>query len=682
MIPSNYISVNCLMTYDNRGGICFDTGIKPSNDLSVNALFRVYGKRYVFGARNTNSTSSVGQFGFYADNTSTANNAIMYHNAQKKFTTSRGIGAETYIQNTNNVFIVNDDNMYVYDIEATEATFTGNYNIYIGGINNAGTVNYGTVAAGTFVYVRAFRFFRSGSLIANIFPVYKIDTAEFGLYDSVNDTFMPNMNTTTYDTYHTLEVTETEGGVAYIETNNAGNVKKQVMFSYGGNTIRAVPSKGYEFLNWTSGGNVVSTDEVLYDVEIGSDDVYTANFIKETDFKVKMKYTLLGVRYGFGLPDDASDPEGRYGEIFANVRDFHIKEDALSRQTSIIECDSVPSALLPGCPVSLYSPKGKSIYTGIVDSIENNTVYCREVLAMFDTDYIFRRYMNSSSYSIHTFMDSQIKSLQTGSLADVGGVAQTFLVKHRYAVIGSSGLGDAGKISFKRPNLISMPTHNASIENMEQYYQNIFNDYGLYIKGYLRDFIPSIISLRYKGNYKLLSLKVEYNDEDILVFGDNVECITNISVQTESEHTTLLIILDGASTNFRAAYAIKNDGTIEKIDPMVEAGSENYIAYNECVPKIIWSDDSLQTLVEGNLVNGIYNHKITFDVDLSEKMFRLEDFDIGRRVNFYYKDKMFNSVITGREFTSNESHDRINSVHLTLGKVRSKLTEKMNLGIK
>lgn len=680
MLPSNYIPVNEIRGADGTtSGICFDTGIMPSNDLVVKGLFEVTGRRYVFGSRASNSTSAQNQFGFYVHDTSNSGSAVCFYNSQKTFTTTEYLQGEMYIENSANIFLINNKNDYVYDVTANSGTFTGAQSIYIGAMNNAGTPLYGTTSG--HVGIKAVRFYKNGTLIADYCPVYKTDSSEYGLYDQVGNTFLANIgNGSIGGFYYDVNVYADDGGIAYIDTDNGGKVSHSKSLQATRVKVVAVPKQGYQFLNLKLGNTVISTEEVVY-LSPYQNFSLTATFIKDTQLNVKMPYTLMGIPYGFKLAETSTDPNPQYGKMFATVKNFSIKEDALSKQTSIIECDDVPSSFIVGCPVQLMTPKGKSIYVGLIQSIEDKTIYCREIISMFDLTYIFKRYMNSSSKTIPAFIKEQLNALQVGSLADVLGVAQTYMVKRKYSSIAP--INDQyyqNIMSFKRPILVSMPTHNASIENMEEYYQKIFNDYGYYIRGRFRGVEPIDPDLAYKGEYTMLSLTVEYNDEDILVLGDNVEAVSNVSVNVEAEHTTLLIILDGASTNFRACFCITNEGEIQQITPMSETGAEQYVAYYDCVPDIIYSDDSLQTLVEGNLVNGIYNHKITLDVNLSSKLFRLEDFDIGRRVNFYYMDKMYNSVITAKEFSSSNT-DAITSIHLTLGKVRTKLTEKLNIGL-
>ena len=56
MLPSRYISTVYLPTTAN---CYFDTGVFPSNDLDIDAIFRTpdTGNTYLFGARNSNSNT-------------------------------------------------------------------------------------------------------------------------------------------------------------------------------------------------------------------------------------------------------------------------------------------------------------------------------------------------------------------------------------------------------------------------------------------------------------------------------------------------------------------------------------------------------------------------------------------------------------------------------------------------
>lgn len=690
MLPNRYISANVLKTSEedteNSKGVVFDTGIKPSSTLNVNAMFyaRDNSLNYIFGARNTNSTSSAGQFGFYAgggDN-KTGKNAICYYNQQKQVSTG-GMGGNIYMENNGYKFVMNHDNANILNVEGSTTAFTGNYNIYIGAMNNAGNILFGTRMYKPAIY--AFRFFNNEILTADFVPAYDTTSQQFGLYDQLNDDFKANIGNGNFPTYYLLEVDESDGGDAYIETVNSGLVKKQYC-TYGNlysssdvpvydTVIKAVPRKGYSFKDWTINGVFYSKDEIT-EINISADTVIKANFVKSKTVNTVTGYTVMGIKYGFSLPVSNTDPNAQAGQIYGRAKRFEVKEDALGKTTSSIEMQEVPSGFLVGIPVFLMSAKGKVLYIGIINNIEDNMLYCREVLSLFEFDYVFQRFSNNTE-TIPEMVIEKLGQLKQGSLADVTSAVQQYeLISRKFSFLYQYR---TEKLSYNRPMLFTMPSAQASISSMEEYFQGFFDSYGLYAK-------PSLIgvtSMTYpnKGVYQMLGMTIEYNDEDPLVLGDNAESISNITIDVRGEHATLLFIMNESTTATRAIYALKTDGSAAEIPSYSLSNESQYIANNECVTKIVWTDDAdLRTIVEGNLVNGNYNHKITFNVDLSYGQFRFEDFNIGRRADFYVGDKLYHSVITSREFESAEDSSEIKTIKVVLGKVRNTLTSKMNAG--
>ncbi len=92
------------------------------------------------------------------------------------------------------------------------------------------------------------------------------------------------------------------------------------------------------------------------------------------------------------------------------------------------------------------------------------------------------------------------------------------------------------------------------------------------------------------------------------------------------------------------------------------------------------TDDNIKTVVEQYLSNAKYNHKITFNLDLDSDLYSLDALNIGRRVTFYYKNKIYNSIVTGLEWELPTNMEDPHTVKVILGKVRNKLTTKLNLG--
>lgn len=688
----SYIFANILRTKqtdaNNGKGICFDTGIKPSSSLNVNAMFCIYGyaQTYVFGARNTSSTSSQGQFGFYSNGGSngTGKDAVLYNNQQKASATGGVTFTDnTYLENDGYKFVMNYENAEIQNLEGNNTEFTGLNNIYIGALNNNGAILYGSsnIRAGYY----AFRFFENGNKIADFVPAYDTDNNRFGLYDQLNDVFKPNIGNGDFEAYHLLKVEEGEGGDAYIETVNSGLVKEMYcsylsrdvgddLYMTYDTVIKAIPRKGYVFKNWTINGEFFSKEEIV-ETRILEDTTIKANFIKIEDMGTTTGYTVMAIKYGFAYDSSFSAPNASAGLMFARAESFEVKEDGLGKTTSKIVMQNIPSGFQNGIPLFLMSSKGKTLYIGIISSIEDRTIYCREVLSLFDFDYVFNRFFNNTK-TIPVIALTKIGQLKQGSIADVtDAVHQYELISRKFSFLYQY---KSSRLSFNRPMLFTMPSAQAGISNMEEYFQNFFNDFGLYVK-------PSLIGIvntnwPNKGTYQLLGMTIEYNAEDPLVFGDNTESIQDVSIDVQGDHATILFVMNEATTLTRGIFVLKTDGTAVEIPAIGLSSPAQYIAYNECVSKVVWTDDDMRTTVEGNLTNGNYNHKITFTVDLSYGQFRFEDFNIGRRVDFYTGGKLYHSVITAREFESSSDSSEIKSMKVTLGKVRNTLTSKLNLG--
>ena len=105
----------------------------------------------------------------------------------------------------------------------------------------------------------------------------------------------------------------------------------------------------------------------------------------------------------------------------------------------------------------------------------------------------------------------------------------------------------------------------------------------------------------------------------------------------------------------------------------------SFIGYSDCRTAVVMSDDNLNTILVQQLTNSLFNHNITFDLDLTHGMYTFDDFTIGRRVRFYNGNKMYESVVTGKEYALDENGEGIRSMKITLGKVRNSLTAKIKL---
>lgn len=693
-LPSGYISIRGLW---NRNGFYCDTGIVPSNTLRVRGFFFISGnsQNYVFGGRETNSTSSAKQFGFYANGGSegTGNSAVCFAGSQASIADGGTIANQIYIENTDNEFTLTSYSRYLSTYTGATTTFTGTKNIYIGAMNGGGTVVYGNGNHRPMIY--AFAFEKNGAVLKEFTPAYEQSTGKYGLYDLKNDAFIEALGNSFSD-YHLLQTESTEGGTGVIETFNAGPVVKQYVidkdFMDGTSTtvfsheaaktvIKAVPNKGYEFINWTIDGEEFSKEESV-EVHLEADMTIKANFRKVTDEDFGCGFKLLGIKYAsIKTPTSQSSEKGRVADIYTNIISMNIKDDGLSKSTSTIECESIPSVYQNDMIVFVLSPKGKMVYSGIIKNIEGNTLTVREALSIFETEFIFEKLTaDMKKQSVAGVLYSELSRASGGRLSTSTMDADQYcwdITRRKYTRVELSFEG----LNFYNAVLNFAPNRtDANISDLEGYTQDIFNEFGVYCRPTLYNYTSDVSFLIDKGVYRQLRFYVGQNTEDTLVLSDNSEFISNVNVVEEEMESTLLVIVNSTYTTFRGAFVMETDGTITNTALYNWDTEKRAIAYNNLKVKIVASDDNAKTIVKQNLSNAQYNHKITFDVDIKNGMYRFEEFQIGRRVNFYYNDKMYTSLITAYEFDVAENQHDITKAKITLGKVRTKLTSKINLG--
>ena len=679
MLPSKYISVQSLYSPNN---VCFDTGVTASSSVDVKAVFRLndYMQNYAFGARNTSSTSSVGQFNLYLGAWSAADGTGPTYLGYGSSRTSIGdsgnyssaLSGNIYFEKRGSDFYFNSKNVYFKEMSNT-ASFTGNKTLYIGALNNAGSPSYGSGAGR--VGIDVVQFLSSGTVTHNYCPAYDTDTSKFGLYDTETDTFLTNIDSGTFPQYYLLEVQSSEGGTAYAASKSIGKTAKQYICSLDARNyfglIKAIPSKGYAFKNWTINDVEYSTDEETK-IALSADTVVKANFVKivEDNFK---GYILQGIKYGSkDYPTSAAEPLGRDRDIYTTIRSFEVAEDGLSKSVSKIVCDSVPDTFHTNVCVFILNPRGKLVYSGVIQSVDGNTITCREALGIFDVDFAFK----AKTYANECAMDSvqSIISKSRLGISDVAGESSWYL----YRLWACTTYSMDYEIYLENPCLFKLPAIDQGIKNVEDYLFEAFDDFGIYIK-----------ARRVDGNSTFPALGIYYDMQfyitnqaglGLLKMSDDTECISNLNVMTEDVETTVLQIVSSDMSTSRGWYIVDYDGNITVSIPNVTQYDPQYIAYENCKPKVVVSDDSISTLVKQNLSSSLYNHKITFDVDLTSGFYRLDDFEIGRKVDFYYKGRKYSSMITARKFSVSEDQGEIQTVSVTLGKVRTKLTTKLNLG--
>lgn len=667
-LPSGYIACSGIGLINS----CYiDTGIVPDSSYSVEALFGdMSTSGWVFGARNSNSSTAQGQLNY---NCSSSTNYIGYNATRLSFSDS-GVYGYPFIrfakfENTLEV----TKGVTIASVTGSTSDFTGSRNIYIGALNNGGTLtkNTSVILFGFIV--------KSGStLICDLVPCYKTATNEQGVYDLKSKTFI-GVNDTPR-TLHKLTIESSEGGTGYAKTYHGENVKEIYCTTNFSEPLKArliaIAEGGYVFKNWTdSNGNVVSTEKEIEYSPTG-DGTIKANFIKKASADLGTGFRTLAMRYRY-----PNAYQSHQDEFYADVVSASVKYDALQKTVTTIIVRDMPSIYRENIPIFMLNSRNEVVYEGFIQSIDGNTITCREPLSLFDNEFLF--HPNNSladsenlrkrtmTYSFYKYMGWAVKNTDT-SLGDQARIMKDSMFSH--VVISESRVG-----RLKQMNILDSPTPpitETKVGNLEEFMLSTFTEYNVFPKVRLKD-------VKRTGDsyfHHAMDITTEtIDDKEKITISDNYEKVSDVAITLENVAYTVLVVFNSAGTSLRGIYGMENDGSIVAMEYPNSVNNQDLISQTKYLAKLVMSDDDMNTLIYQNLANAKFNHKITFKLDLNNSFYGVNTIEIGQPVNFYYKDKLYESVVTGKSFEINENQNEVNTMSLTLGKVRTNITSKLNI---
>lgn len=657
MLPNQYVEISDLPLRYLTSQHYIDTGIYPSDQLEIDLLIRTSGTQgHIFGARNTNAQNSAGQLGIFSGGTTT--NYFLY-NAARVSVTSHFVftDAHFYIKNNNSIW---QSLNYIATAQGATGSFTGTRTMYVGGINNAGSILGGqTVVLGGLIIKD------NGVKVLDLIPCYDTANSQIGVYDLVSESFIAVTPNEDVDTnYYLLNASQSTGGQGYFKNHHDELTKQMYGLSNSiifGQTFKvkcvAMPDEGYKFHNWTdSNGNVLSEQQEFFYTPTSSGTII-ANFQKVAKSK-----NLNGNFMAKVMPyDDGSEV---VEPIYLTVRNATITNDALQKSTSTIVCNDVPSGVLPTQAVVLFSPKGQVNYVGIIQSVEGDTLTCREVLSVYDREYLVNTSVFSSDiFTVTRGIDELIeKAMDRPAL--FSSDQDSLLARRMFQFQPIKNVATDVKIEralslFHENNQGSqMPAFTEfSTINLEDYFQNLFDQYGVYVDVLLSD------------DY-IVPYPKYYKQNPGITLSDNYERVSDVNVVSETQEANVLLIYS-TSGSLRGRYAVTTDGEVESYT----TSDPSFVAFNEYKSKVVTSDDNVEMVITQNLSNSSLNHKITFNVDFGG-LINFEDLKVGMPLDLYVGNKLYNSVITAMKYDI--THNQVDSATITLGKVRTSLTSKLN----
>lgn len=409
--------------------------------------------------------------------------------------------------------------------------------------------------------------------------------------------------------------------------------------SGGSVEIRAREVKGYKFTKWSDG----NTDNPR--TLTPTNDIYLiAQYEKLLKNETYYQYR--------GFIKDQLDMEAK-PKAFVLAKNDNDKEDLITKATTTIQVQAMPSNVNEGDVIVLYTPKGTRYYQGVISKISETKITCNQMASFFKGTFnksIINHLTNTSG--IEKQIAEILMNYQEGKYYGVGYIDT--LIAQR---LGSF------TVQYVSSQTSSLPKDKDDSGNdkntqydMEQFIYDMYNEYGVLCE----------FTVNFEGTNYLKVFTPTYSQ---ITIGNNQNAITNLSPITTIEQTNKLIIFN-QNGSYRTTFVARKDGEI------VEAPTSIANRFEIVNTKIVKSDDSNDTLIKANLPTKMYNHKLSFSLLTENNLYDWQDLKLGMPLHIFIDGNFFDSVLTGREIIHNENQN-IKQVNYTCGMVRIDLTQQI-----
>ena len=695
MLPSGYKSLNVCYT---TGSSYIDTGIIPTDTTEIEIAFILHTfetgttRKFIFGSRDGTSNTSVGinlgktyNNGYYFNFNTT--NTLISSTKGVFAPISAGIFYDfpelAIFSLKNKVASLTETPSYNALDESQIASFTCTNSMYLFGLNNNGSVTYAPTGSA----IAYCKIWQNGTLVKDYQACINESTQYTGLYESVEGVF-----------HQTVALSNNLYGTVFFDiaptVRGEGEAQGSIGFNACGELI-AVPKEGYAFTRWELNGEPISNenpfpfDSYYLRRTLGLTGRSTFNPVAVFSKKTKDVASLGFKMAVFSCVPSRSmyQQKGVYP-----IRSASISIDGKQKTTNKFVMYGTFN-VTAGDYVYVYSQLGKNIFNGVVESYDETTINCGEMRSVFDKDGLFH---NNSAKTISYNAGQGLQTLKVTDATMSFALSEIYLkmvqdiwdqewtesrlstytpyirfmpyfgnirvLPVSYNLFANSYYGEPARSNFP---LID----NVEVKNLQTFVCDLFSELGIYVENRT---IPRKATVDGKiVSYLDIVVFPRSASTEVLSLGSNNEQIKNVDIKEETDTTTYLMIFNSAGASLRGAYTIDSDGAIVKED-----GTLGDIAVY--VPKIVLSDDNLNTVIQSNLSAGKYNHMITFNVSL-DGLLKFDDFRINKRVDFYYGNKLYRSIVTALSYEIAENDDKIHSLKVTLGLARNNLTSKLNL---
>lgn len=320
------------------------------------------------------------------------------------------------------------------------------------------------------------------------------------------------------------------------------------------------------------------------------------------------------------------------------VLEFTIKRDALKKANSTFKVDSMPSAVTEGDILILMDAYGSKIYTGVIVRIEDSVIECNQILSLFDDKYL---------YSVENKMTIE-ESLATMIETQFRGNEDPVIKSIFYPF----------KVQYTAGKQQQLPSQEEKyIFNPETFFYDVFNTYGILVD----------IVIPFEKAQPVIEIKTNTSSKIKMI--DNTVYTPTMMPTVEVYEVNKLIVYSDISGSYRGTWFGSRNGITK--DP------NELTRYNITKTNIVFSDDSMDTIIAGNLRDDMYNHKLEIEM-IVNNLYKFEEMSLGQEFDVWIKNRYYNTILTGYEFNK-EANKEVQTIKLIFGKVRTKASQRWNI---
>lgn len=325
------------------------------------------------------------------------------------------------------------------------------------------------------------------------------------------------------------------------------------------------------------------------------------------------------------------------GSAELKVGNGNVNADLLSKQTSTFDLVSIPPLIENGNVIGIYDDYGQIAFTGIISAIEGQTVRAEPILGIFDDMW---RYYDPVLTTIEDCVEDIIETdFQGSSDTLVASIFNQFTITKTTTTEGSLGL-----------------MGNNYTVNFFEYLISLYNTYNILVDIYIP---PS------NGQ---ATISIGRPNFDPIKVGNNTNAIRNIDITREVQETNRLIVYDGYGLLRGIWYATPSGITQDAsaLDRITKV--KTAIAFSDL--------EDLTQIINENLSEKMYNHKITCELMLKNNLYNYRDFKLGTEIQVFFDGEYYDSILTGYSYNF-DNRGIIEYMKLTMGKVRYSLQDKL-----